>query len=158
MANHRIYLDEPCEGQVGKSTVYRYEDGVLELEWNGERAWYYFQQKSAVMIKCDGAMPEAVPLRWPENFRWKALWLCGVPKKGRCCSRAEFDAKAAADPNLHRISEGNGWKLAWMNTEGREWIAFGWCGGKVTNGDVWELLRAARVSAPRWFIREVLGI
>lgn len=158
MANHRLYLNEPCDGQVGKSTKYKYDDGVLELEWQGKSAWYYFPPKSAVIVVCDGAMPDVVPLRYPENYRWKALWMAGVSKKGRCVSCAEFNAKVEADPMVHRISEGNGWKLAWVKTDGREWLAFGWCGGKVSNEDVRAMIDAANVDAPDWFVKEVLGI
>ena len=157
MAKHRIFLDEPCEGEVGKGTMYRYEDGVLELEWYGQSALYYFPRKSAVLIKCEGVMPEAHPLRYPDNFRWRALWLCGVNRGRRCSTCAEFDARVEND-HPTRIAEGSGWKLAWKETEGREWIAFGWISGRVTNADVMAMIQASGVNVPRWFIREVLGV
>ena len=157
MANHRLYLDEPCEGQVGRSTQYKYDDGVLEISWRGKRALFYFPQKSAVLVKCESAMPDVVPLIVPQNFRWRSLWLCGVPKKGRCGSRAEFEARAAQE-QPHRISEGDGWKIAWkLNEDGKEEIYLGWISGKVSNRDVWRMATTCRVTAPRWFIREVLG-
>ena len=157
MANHRLYLDEPCEGQVGKSTKYKYEDGVLEINWHGERTWFSFEPRSAVIVKCEGTLPDVVPAIIPENFRWRALWVCGVPKSGRCGSHAEFTARAMQE-NPSRISEGNGWKIAWKpDREGVERVAFGWISGKVTNNDVWQMVTTCRVTAPRWFIRQTLG-
>ena len=157
MANHRLYLDEPCEGQVGRSTQYKYDDGVLEINWYGERAWFYFPPKSAVLIKCEGTLPDVVPLIIPTNFRWRALWLCGVPKSGRCSSRAEFDARILTKPPI-RLAEGDGWKIAWqINDRGNEEIYLGWISGKVTNRDVRRMVAACDVTAPGWFIQEVLG-
>lgn len=157
MANHRLYLDKPCEGQVGKSTKYKYEDGVLEIEWYGERAWFYFPEKSAVLVKCEGTLPDVVPLSIPANFRWRSLWLCGVPKRGRCSSRAEFDAKILQEDHT-RVAEGDGWKIAWhINNYGAEEIFLGWISGKVTDRDVRKMVSVCNVTAPGWFIKEVLG-
>lgn len=157
MGNHRLYLDESCEGMIGKSTKYKYDDEVLEIEWHGERAWFHFPQKSAVLVKCEGAMPDVLPLTVPANFRWRTLWLCGVPKPGRCASRAEFEAKVI-DQNISRISEGDGWKIAWKITEnGAEYAALGWISGKIHDRDVMRMVDACNVTAPEWFIRQVLG-
>ena len=157
MANHRLYLDEPCEGQVGKSTKYKYEDGVLEINWHGERTWFYFEPKTAVLIKCEGALPDVVPVIVPANFRWRALWLCGVPKSGRCASNAEFLLKVVKE-NPCRISEGDGWKIAWKpDKDGTAHVAFGWISGKVTNRDVRMMVEACEVTAPQWFIHQTLG-
>ena len=157
MANHRLYLDEPSEGQVGKSTKYKYDDGVLEINWQGERTWFYFQPKTAVLVMCDGTLPDVVPMIIPKNFRWRSLWLCGVPKKGRCGSRAEFNARILEE-KPHRIKEGRAWKIAWkLGRDGKEEIYLGWISGKVNNSDVREMVEACDVTAPGWFVQEVLG-
>ena len=157
MANHRLFLDEPDEGQVGKSTKYKYDDGLLEINWHGERTWFYFPRKSAVLVKCEGTMPDVVPIIVPTNFRWRTLWLCGVPKKGRCGSRAEFAAKSMENPP-HRIREGEGWKVAWrLRKDGQEEIYLGWISGRINDREVSRMVEACHVTAPRWFVREVLG-
>lgn len=157
MANHRLYLNEPCEGVIGKSTKYTYDDEVLEIEWRGERAWFHFPQKSAVLIKCEGAMPDVLPLIMPTNFRWRALWLCGVPKSGRCGSFEEFNARIIGQ-DITQISEGDGWKIAWKTAEsGRQYIVLGWISGKVHDRDVLEMVKACNVTAPGWFIHHTLG-
>lgn len=158
MGNHRLYLNEPCEGQVGRSTLYKYEDGLLEINWHGERAWFYFPEKTAVMVKCEGALPDVVPLIVPKNFRWRSLWLCGIPKKGRCCSREEFDARVLMEKPL-RTAEGNGWKIAWTtNQRNEEEVYLGWISGKVADSDVRRLVDECKVKAPDWFCEQVLGL
>ena len=158
MAHHKLYLNENCEGQVGKGTKYKYEDGVLEIEWYGERAWFYFEPKTAVLVKCEGALPDVVPLIAPKNFRWRVLWLCGIPKQRRCSHHAEFIAKALEEKPL-RISEGVGWKVAWeLDEHGNERVAFGWISGKVTDSDVRRLVDECKVKAPDWFCEQVLGL
>lgn len=92
MAIHRVYLEEGCSGAVGKSTGYRYEDGVLEISWCGEKSWQTFPEHTAVAVKCRGKMPEVDVLQPPRGRSYAVLWLCGVPRSARCATMEEYNA------------------------------------------------------------------
>ena len=158
MANHRLFLDKPCDGVLGKSTKYKYKDEVLEIEWCGESSYHYFPEKSAAMVMCDGGMPNVVPLSWPRNFRWRVLWLCGIPKKMRFDKLEEFE-EAAAAAGAAVASFGKGCKVAVVRGEDDlERYVAGWVDARVRDSEVRSMVRSCAGSVPAWFVKKVLGI
>ena len=158
MGVHKLFLDKPCEGKLGKSTEYQYEDGVLELRWRGERSWHPFPERSAVVVKCLGGTPEVEPLAAPRSYRGKILWLCGVPKNCRCKTLEEYDAlvdKHQGGPLRH---EGNpNWHIARaLDQEGRDYIVAGWVSPSIPDKQLRRMLRNCGAAAPDWYIREIL--
>lgn len=158
MANYRLFLDKPCEGVLGKSTKYHYEDEMLTIEWCGERGNHYFPEKSAVIVRCNGGMPDALKLHWPRNFRWRALWLCGVPKQMRFDSNEKFEAAADAAGAV-KVYFGRGWKIAMVEGEdGKEKPAAGWMADRVDDREIRRMVKACAPDVPAWFVRKVMGI
>lgn len=158
MGNHRLYLDKPCEGELGKSTKYHYEDEMLTIEWCGERSYHYFPEKSAAVVMCHGGMPDVLTLSWPRNFRWRTLWMCGVPKRMRFDSITEFDTAVNAMGAV-KAHYGKGWKIAVVPGEdGRERPAAGWMAAHVEDREIRRMIKACGVDAPAWFVKKVLGI
>lgn len=159
MADHRLYLEGKCDGRIGMSTFYEYEDDVLEIRWCGERQWHHLPAPTAVIIRCEGCAPEVVPLEWPKVFRWRVMWLCGVKKNGRCTTMAEFEeicGKYNAD-EIRRIG-GKGWEIALNKTRsGRERAVAAWINGRLSNAEVLKMVDASGSNAPEWFRKQVLG-
>ena len=162
MANHRLYLDKPCEGVLGKSTRYHYEDELLTIDWRGVQecscSHHYVPEKSAVVVICEGGAPVVETLRWPRNFRWRALWLCGVPKRMRFDSITEFETAAMAAGAV-KAHYGKGWKLAVITGEdGVERAAAGWMAARVEDREIRRMVKACAGDVPAWFVKKVLGI
>ena len=116
--DYKLYLDQPCEGRLGMSTYYMYEDDVLEIRWCGERQWHHLPAPAAVIVQCHGCAPEVVPMQWPSVFRWRVMWLCGVKKQGRCSTMAEYveTCKRFNHEKLRHIG-GNGWQYLVHNAD-----------------------------------------
>ena len=158
MGNHRLYLDKPCEGVLGKSTKYWYSDEMLCIEWREERSYHYVPERSAVVVMCDGGRPVVADLRWPRDFRWRALWLCGVPKNKRFDSITEFETAANAADAV-KAHYGKGWKIAVIMCEdGRERPAAGWMAAHVDDREIRRMVKACARDVPAWFVKKVLGI
>lgn len=155
---HRLYLDEPCQGRLGKSTEYAYEDGVLEIRWCGEQSWHYFPPKTAVVVKCRGCMPEVEPVMLPKAWRWRVLWLCGVPKNGRCGTMEEYEAIVRAHQGGPvRHEGGQGWQIARaLGTNGRDYVVAGYAAHNLREAEARKMIRSCHVEAPEWFVNQVL--
>ena len=157
MANYRLYLDKPCEGVLGRSTKYWYNDELLAIEWRGERHYNYVPERTAVVVKCNGGQPVVEELRWPRNFRWRALWLCGVPKRMRFDRREEYEEAAEAAGSVRRLG-GAGWEIAMIEVEdGKLRPTAGWMAGRVENKEIHRMVKACGVDVPAWFTKKVLG-
>lgn len=157
--DYRLYLDEPCEGRLGMSTHYVYEDDVLEIRWCGERLRHHLPQPAAVLVRCEGCMPEVVPMQWPKVFRWRVMWLCGVKKRGRCATMSEYDEVCRGfDKDMLRHIGGKGWQMA-LHTgkNGREHAVAAWINGHMSNEEVRKMVIASGVTTPEWFQKQVLG-
>ena len=162
MANHRLYLDKPCEGVLGKNTRYSYQDELLMIDWRGSHtcacSYHYVPEKSAVVVMCDGGAPVVDTLRWPKNFRWRALWLCGVPKRMRFDSITEFETAANAAGAVKAYC-GKGWKIAMaVGDDGRERPAAGWMAARVDDREIRRMIKCCAGDVPAWFVKKVLGI
>lgn len=159
MADYRLYLDKPDEGRLGMSTRYEYEDSVLLIEWCGERQWHYLPPHTAVIVKCQGCMPEVVALEWPKVFRWRVMWLCGVKKKGRCATMAEYEQVVQQYEASHITHiGGKGWQVALHHGKnGRFHPVATWINGRLTNAEVHKMVDACCVTVPDWFRKQVLG-
>lgn len=157
--DYKLYLDQPCEGRLGMSTYYVYEDDVLEIRWCGERQWHHLPAPAAVIVQCHGCAPEVVPMQWPSVFRWRVMWLCGVKRQGRCSTMAEYveTCKRFNHEKLRHIG-GNGWQIA-LHTgrAGREHAVAAWINGRMSNEEVRKMVAASGVTIPEWFQKRVLG-
>ena len=158
MGNHRLYLDKPCEGVLGKSTKYWYSDDLLGIEWMGERSYHYVEAPAAVVVMCHGGLPRVEDLHWPKNFRWRALWLCGVPKNMRFESITAFET-AANEAGAVKAHYGKGWKIAVVvGEDGRERPAAGWMASRVEDKEIRRMIKSCAPDVPAWFAKKVLGI
>lgn len=162
MGNHRLYLDKHCEGELGRSTKYWYDDELLTIEWRGDRICscncHYVPERTAVVVMCDGGTPRVEPLRWPRNFRWRALWMCGVPKNMRFESITAFEAAANAAGAV-KAHYGKGWKIAVVvGEDGRERPAAGWMAAHVEDREIRRMVKCCAPDVPAWFVKKVLGI
>lgn len=157
--DYKLYLEGPCEGRLGMSTFYTYEDDVLEIRWCGERQWHCLPSPSAVIVKCEGCAPEVVPMEWPKVFRWRVMWLCGVKKQNRCATMVEYDEVCKKyDPDKLRHVGGNGWQIALHTGRGgREHAVAAWINGRMSNEEVRKMVSASGTTAPEWFRKQVLG-
>lgn len=157
--DYRLYLDEPCEGHLGMSTHYVYEDDVLEIRWCGEKQWHHLPAQSAVIVQCNGCKPEVVPLQWPKVFRWRVMWLCGVKKRGRCSTMDEyFEVCKRFDPKKLRHIGSKGWRVALHTGQnGREHAVAAWIDGRLTNSEVNKMVDACNLNVPDWLRKQVLG-
>ena len=167
MGTYRLYLDEPCEGTVGRGTEYHYEDGVLEINWYGERAWHHVPSRTAVVVKCRGELPEVLKLEPPYGYRQRLLWLCGLPREARANTMAEYDRLVKAEEIKGaqiRHEGGPGWQIAWGIRPGgkgkrgwRQWLVAGYAEAKIKDKEIRRMLEAAGSTAPDWYVKKVLS-
>ena len=159
MSVHKLFLDEPCYGRLGKGGEYNYDDSVLEVKWYGEKIWQYFPRKSAVMVRLDGAVPEVEPLSVPRSYPGKLLWLCGVPKQARCKSMAEYDTMVEGHTDSPVKHEGGpGWQIAiGLGPQGRDYIVAGWVDPRITAKQRRKMLQKCGTFAPDWFVEKILS-
>jgi hypothetical protein len=167
MGTYRLYLDEPCEGKVGRGVRYNYEDEVLEIDFYGDKAWHHVPRRSGVSIVCRGSMPELVRLEPPYGYRQKLMWLCGVPKDRRTVCRADFDALVERERSTGATTRsfgGAGWEITWAKMPdgkqgGRgkgEYIAAAWVDSRIRGKNIRKMLEAAKMDVPDWYITKVL--
>lgn len=159
MADYRLFLDGDSEGRLGMSTYYRYEDDVLEIRWCGEKRWHHLPAPAAVIVRCEGCLPELIKMEWPKVFRWRVMWLCGVKKKGRCATMVEYDEVCRKfDADKLRHIGGKGWQVALhQGRAGREHAVAAWINGRMSNAEVNRMVDACGVTVPEWFRKQVLG-
>ena len=167
MGTYRLYLDETCEGTVGRGTEYHYEDEVLEIDWYGEKAFHHVPERSGVMVICRGSMPEVFQMYPPYGYRQKLMWLCGVPKDRRTVRRADFEAllerERMAGATTYRYG-GPGWEITWARMpDGRaggrgrgEYIAAAWVDSRIRGKHIRKMLECSKSEVPEWYVRKVL--
>lgn len=158
MNKYKLFLKDDCSGRLGKGGEYTYEDGVLEINWYGEKSWHPVRPESALLVTLDDGETEIRRLDAPKTYPAKLLWLCGVPRVARCKSLAEYDTMVEGhkDSPVQHLG-GEGWQIAkGLGPEGRDYIVAGWVDPKISNKQRRKMLEHCGTFAPDWYVDKLL--